>query len=336
MGKKTISILAAVLAVALVVVGILFFQAKQTVNQYQQDQSALNVKIDALNDDMADKDSRIEALNADIADRDGRIEALTADVADRDGKIEALNADVADRDGKIAALNADVADRDSKIEALNADVADRDSKIEALNADVADRDGKIEALNADVADRDGKIEALNADVADKDAAIEGLTAELSLAQESSHGAVEIPDSVPGEYATTRQFLYALDQLEIDYTCNGIDSDGDEYITIEDVCAGHPVIFHLWFSPYCNQASLRVWDIISFPSQQENNVRIACNELNSAYKFATFYLDYDSTITMSMDFLLREDGNAGDIVLDGLVLAYSILEDAYSTLESYDN
>lgn len=261
MGKKAISILAAVLAVALVVVGILFFQAEQTVSQCRQDQSALIVKIGELNDDMAD----------------------------------------------------------------------RDSQIAALNADVADRDGKIEALSADVADKDSKIEALSAEAADKDAAIEGLTAELSQAQES--GAVEIPDSVPGKYATTRQLLYALDQAEINYTYDGIDSDGDEYIIIKDTCAGHPVTFRLWFSPDCEQANLRVWDIISFTSQQKNDVRIACDELNSSYKFAAFYLDYDSTITMSMDFILREDGKAGSIMLEGLMLAYSILEDAYPTLEA---
>lgn len=289
MGKKAISILAAVLAVALVVVGILFFQAEQTVSQCRQDQSALIVKIGELNDDMADRDSQIEALNADIADRD------------------------------------------SQIEALNADVADKDSQIEALSADATDKDSQIAALNADVADKDSQIEALNADVADKDAAIESLTAELSQAQES--GAVEIPDSVPGKYATTRQLLYALDQAEINYTYDGIDSDGDEYIIIKDTCAGHPVTFRLWFSPDCEQANLRVWDIISFTSQQKNDVRIACDELNSSYKFAAFYLDYDSTITMSMDFILREDGKAGSIMLEGLMLAYSILEDAYPTLEA---
>lgn len=331
MGKKAISILAAVLAVALVVVGILFFQAEQTVSQCRQDQSALIVKIDELNASLADRDSQIEALNANLADKDSQIEALNADVADRDGKIEALNADVADKDGKIEALNADVADKDSQIEALSADATDKDSQIAALNADVADRDGKIEALSADVADKDSKIEALSAEAADKDAAIESLTAELSQARES--GAVEIPDSVPGKYATTRQLLYALDQAEINYTYDGIDSDGDEYIIIKDTCAGHPVTFRLWFSPDCEQANLRVWDIISFTSQQKNDVRIACDELNSSYKFAAFYLDYDSTITMSMDFILREDGKAGSIMLEGLMLAYSILEDAYPTLEA---
>lgn len=317
MGKKAISILAAVLAVALVVVGILFFQAEQTVSQCRQDQSALIVKIDELNASLADRDSQIEALNANLADKDSQIEALNADVADRDGKIEALNADVADKDGKIEALNADVADKDSQIEALSADATDKDSQIAALSADVADKDSKIEALSAEAAD--------------KDAAIEGLTAELSQARESSP--VEIPDSVPGKYATTRQLLYALDQAEINYTYDGIDSDGDEYIIIKDTCAGHPVTFRLWFSPDCEQANLRVWDIISFTSQQENDVRIACDELNSSYKFAAFYLDYDSTITMSMDFILREDGKAGSIMLEGLMLAYSILEDAYPTLEA---
>ncbi len=181
-----------------------------------------------------------------------------------------------------------------------------------------------------------QIEALNADVADKDGKIADLSAELEQLRQSVPQPLEIPDSVPGEYATTRQFLYALEQMEIDYIYNGIDDDDDEYITIEDNCAGHPVTFRLWFSPYCNQANLRVWDIISFNPQQETEVQIACGELNASYRFVTFYPSYDNTVTMKLDFLIWEDGNPGGIMLDGLLSAYAILEDAYPALEPYDN
>ena len=253
-------------------------------------------------------------------------EEMTAQIAD-------LTADAANKDSQIEALTADAADKDSKIEALTADAADKDSKIEALTADAADKDRKIESLAADIA---GQIESLAADVTAKDSQIDSLKAALEQALDAAPARVEIPDTIPGAYNTTREFLYLLEQWDVAYDYQGVDSDGDDNVTMNYVCDGQSFTFHLWFSSDGNQANLRVWDIISFNSQFTSAVRAVCDELNSSYRFTTFYLEYDNTVTLSMDFIIRDNGSAGEIVLEGLVSAYLILEDAYASLAPYNS
>lgn len=135
MEKKTLTIVSAVLAAALVLMCILFFTSK---NSYAAD--------------LSDRDAQIAALNTDVSDRDSQISALTADVDSRNAEIETLNTAAADKDAEIEALNAAAADKDAEIEALNAAAADKDAEIEALNAAAADKDAEIEALAAQITD----------------------------------------------------------------------------------------------------------------------------------------------------------------------------------------
>ena len=333
MEKKTISIVAAVLAVALVVVGILFVQQKQSAENLQALQAELNAEIDALNAQVDEKAAEIEALNVDAADKDSQIEALNADVADKSSQIDALNADVADKSSQIDALNADVADKSSQIDTLNADVADKSSQIEALNADVSDKSQKLEAMNADMTELNSQIQALSANSTDQAATVESLTAELEQLRQST-AKPEIPDSIPGTYSTTREFLYAMEQADYSYTYMGIDGDGDETITTDFSCAGHSVTIWLWFSSDCESVMMRVWDVIAYNALAKNAVCTVCDELNYSYRYVCFYMEGDNTVTMSMDFIVRPDGNAGDIVLDGLLTSLAVLEYAYPNLEPY--
>ncbi len=164
--KKNVALpIIAILAVAAVVLGVLFVTNNA-------DKTA---QITSLNADVADKAGQIETLNADVADKAGQIETLNADVADKAGQIETLSTDVADKSGQIETLSADVADKAGQIEMLSADVADKADQIETLNADVADKAGQIETLNADIADKAGQIEALSADQKSKEEQIAGLT-----------------------------------------------------------------------------------------------------------------------------------------------------------------
>ena len=284
MEKKTISIIAALLAVVLVVVGVLFIQAKQTVGSLQQSQSEMAAQIDALNADVADKSSQIDALNADVADKESQIDAL----------------------------NADVADKSSQIDALNADVADKDSQIDALNADVADKVNQIDTLSAEL-----------------EQALQDSTVPAAVQE-------EIPDTVPGKHSITRSFLYALDQYDITYTYTGVDDNDKDAVTIDFNIADHTLTFRLWFSPDCEDVQMVVWDVIAFNAGDKSAVRAAVDSLNLTYRFSCFYLEVDNTVTMSMDFIVREDGKASDILLEGLVRGLSILEDAYSTLEIYES
>ena len=319
MEKKITWIISGVLALALIVTGVLFIQEKQT----------NDARVQALESTLSQQASEIAALNADAAEKDSQIEALSADAADKASQIEALNADSVDKDSQIEALSADVAERDSQIEALNADAAEKNSQIEALNADAAEKASQIEALNADAAEKASQIEALNADVADKASQIEALNAQLEQ-QASATQKPEIPASIPGEYASTREFLYQLEQEDIIYDYGGIDtSNGNkEKVSISFECGGHDIDIRFWFPESNDDVSIRVWDVISYRSAVESSVIRACNELNNTYRFVTFEADSnDCTVTLSMDLIVRPEADIGDITLEALVRVYSILKEA---------
>ena len=327
MEKKITWIISGVLALALIVTGVLFIQEKQT----------NDARVQALESTLSQQASEIAALNADAAEKDSQIEALSADAADKASQIEALNADSVDKDSQIEALSADVAERDSQIEALNADAAEKNSQIEALNADAAEKASQIEALNADAAEKASQIEALNADVADKASQIEALNAQLEQ-QASATQKPEIPASIPGEYASTREFLYQLEQEDIIYDYGGIDTynGNKEKVSISFECGGHDIDIRFWFPESNDDVSIRVWDVISYRSAEESSVIRACNELNNTYRFVTFEADSnDCTVTLSMDLIVRPEADIGDITLEALVRVYSILKEAYSTLDYYD-
>ena len=311
--KKITWIISGVLALALIVTGVLFIQEKQ----------ANDARVQELESTLSQQASEIAALNADAAEKDSQIEALSADAADKASQIEALNADSVDKDSQIEALSADVAERDSQIEALNADAAEKNSQIETLNADAAEKASQIEALNADVADKASQIEALNAQ----------LEQQASATQKP-----EIPASIPGEYASTREFLYQLEQEDIIYDYGGIDTynGNKEKVSISFECSGHDIDIRFWFPESNDDVSIRVWDVISYRSAEESSVIRACNELNNTYRFVTFEADSnDCTVTLSMDLIVRPEADIGDITLEALVRVYSILKEAYSTLDYYD-
>ena len=340
MEKKITWIISGVLALALIVTGVLFIQEKQAndarVQELESTVSQQTSEIAALNADAAEKDSQIEALSADAADKASQIEALNADSVDKDSQIEALSADVAERDSQIETLNADAAEKNSQIEALNADVAEKNSQIEALNADVAEKNSQIEALNAGAAEKDNQIEALSADAADKASQIEALNAQLE--QISTTQKPEIPASIPGEYASTREFLYQLEQEDIIYDYGGIDTNNGnkEKVSISFECGGHDIDIRFWFPESNDDVSIRVWDVISYRSAEESSVIRACNELNNTYRFVTFEADSnDYTVTLSMDLIIRPEADIGDITMEAMVRVYSILKEAYSTLDYYD-
>lgn len=313
MEKKITWIISGVLALALIVTGVLFIQEKQ----------ANDARVQALESTLSQQASEIAELNADAAEKDSQIEALSADAADKASQIEALNADSVDKDSQIEALSADVAERDSQIETLNADAAEKNSQIEALNADAAEKASQIEALNADVADKASQIEALNAQ----------LEQQASATQKP-----EIPASIPGEYASTREFLYQLEQENIIYDYGGIDTynGNKEKVSISFECGGHDIDIRFWFPESNDDVSIRVWDVISYRSAEESSVIRACNELNNTYRFVTFEADSnDCTVTLSMDLIVRPEADIGDITMEAMVRVYSILKEAYSTLDYYD-
>lgn len=104
---------------------------------HTEQSQATNVKIDALNQAVRERD-------AGIVERDSRIAKLNAHITDRDTRIAKLNAHIADRDTRLT-------DRNSRIAELDTCIADRDARIARLNNFIRQRETRITELDAQVA-----------------------------------------------------------------------------------------------------------------------------------------------------------------------------------------
>ena len=143
--KKTLIAVIAILAIAAIALGGLYFKNN------------------------ADKTAEIERLTADVGSRDEQITALTADITARDGQISELSADTEEKAGQIESLTADIAARDEQIAELSADTEVKAGQIESLTADVAARDEQITALTADLETKEQKIGTLMSERVEIDA-----------------------------------------------------------------------------------------------------------------------------------------------------------------------
>lgn len=143
-------------------------------------------------------------------------------------------------------------------------------------------------------------------------------------------------AVTAQYKSTQAFADILDSLEITYSLSGPDSDGDELISIEnEFDNGYECTFHVYFNSHEENCYIRVWNIISYDDADFSKVLRACNTLNNQYKYVRFYADEsDNTVTASLDLIFR-DNDVDQIVLEALLTAVSILEDAYPALEIYN-
>ena len=99
MSKKALSILVAVLALALAAVGTLFVLEKSAGAQLS---------------------AEIESLTALAETQAGEIETLTAEAAARAAELESLPADAAEKDAAIESLTADLEQKAAELELLNA------------------------------------------------------------------------------------------------------------------------------------------------------------------------------------------------------------------------
>lgn len=124
----------------------------QVISELKTQAEASSAEIDAMQAEIAGKDSQIEALNAEIEQAKADAEAASAE-------IDAMNTEIADKDTQIASLNAE-------IEQAKADAEAASAEIESMKAEIVDKDTQIEALNAE-------IEQVKADAeAEKQTAIE--------------------------------------------------------------------------------------------------------------------------------------------------------------------
>lgn len=143
------------------------------------------------------------------------------------------------------------------------------------------------------------------------------------------------DYTQAKYSSTMQFLKILDNYDIKYTWQGMDSDDNEIISIgnnSDVVGNYTI--KVFFDDSNENCSIRVWNLIDYKSAMSSSVYAAVNSINYAYKYVKFFADdSDNSVTASIDLIYR-DSDIGEICLEALVDIVSIIDKAYPQLEPF--
>lgn len=131
------------------------------------------------------------------------------------------------------------------------------------------------------------------------------------------------------YANTVRFLQALEAADINYSYLGIDQDDDEHVrlTFDD-----EVNINFFFTQDNEECNIRIWNLVELNPDSIGEAYRICNELNYNYKFCAFYVDpSDNTVTMSMDLILRDSDDMGDICFEALVRVLRIYQNGHEAL-----
>lgn len=138
-----------------------------------------------------------------------------------------------------------------------------------------------------------------------------------------------------EYGSTQSFLNWMDANDISYILEGINNSDCEVVNVPNSSDGFTYEIHYFFDASEENASLRVWNLISYSDSDYAKVLRVCNDLNVSYKYITFYCDTsDNTVTARMDTIFRSS-DVGEIVGEATLRMVNILGDVYETLSVYD-
>lgn len=138
------------------------------------------------------------------------------------------------------------------------------------------------------------------------------------------------------YATTRSFIATLEENDLAYEFVGKEYDDDEHVKLENEDENFAYTIHVYFDKDEDVATVLIWNIIEFNEVDYADVLRAVNNMNYSYKYTRFYIDEsDNTVTCAMNIILHDNDSAGDIVLEGLLRAASILKSAYPQMSSFD-
>jgi len=145
-------------------------------------------------------------------------------------------------------------------------------------------------------------------------------------------ALAVPSNV--SYATTRAALTALDEADIYYSYTGIDGSGNEKVTLSYTLNNTDIDILVFFAEDLTSAHMRVWNYIKYDALDYLNVVKACDEVNGAYKWTTFYTEDDNTVTVKLDIRMNPSC-AGELMMANLSSLINICDEAFPTLSPYN-
>ena len=96
--------------------------------------------------------------------------------------------------------------------------------------------------------------------------------------------------IEAQYDNTKVFTTMLDEMEVPYTITGIDDDKDEGVKIQDYNDLISYTIFCFFSEDNETVSFRIWNFAEYDILNRAQALEAVNNLNTKYKFATWYAD----------------------------------------------
>ena len=146
------------------------------------------------------------------------------------------------------------------------------------------------------------------------------------------GLCSVASAAPStQYSSTRLFLQKLDEMQIKYSYVGIDNNGYEKITVKntDSDAGVSYTMTYFFDENDENASIRVWDLVTFgtDSMSALNALYACNNCHLDWKYVTFAVEGDNTITAKMDLIYRGE-SVSEVMWEATLHMVNVVSDAY--------
>lgn len=110
-----------------------------------------------------------------------------------------------------------------------------------------------------------------------------------------------------QYATTKDFIRVLEENDLKYTYDGIDSDNDERVFVSfDPDPYEECKFRFFFNEDQDLVSIRMFYLVTVTAGETFTLKTV-NDLNYDYKHVKFVFDdSDSTISLKMDVPLYGD------------------------------
>ena len=140
-------------------------------------------------------------------------------------------------------------------------------------------------------------------------------------------------SINTQYTSTALFLQKLDEIGIKYTYVGVDSAGYEKITVNNTDSDLNLSYTIsyFFDGNNENASIRVWDLVTIGDDTMSLIGAlyACNNCSSSWKYVTFFVEDDNTITAKMDLIYRGE-SVSEVVWEATLHMVNVIEAAYPT------
>ena len=342
MNKKLSITLIAILAVAAIAFGALFFIG-------QGDKDALTKNLETARQELQASQAQAETLTADLASANEKVQTLTGDLETANTKNEALAGELETANTKNETLNqeletskAETASAQELAEAAAAEKTALSAELEKFkvkqseletelqtnsaaltqaNSELETARADLDAKNAQIATMSGDLETTKADLDARNAQIETMTGDLedarsrlATAQQNSGSVapVTVPDS-EGTYDATKFFTHALDEKGIKYTYEGLSGDNGDIVTsiwtLKDVDVKFVILFQQG-----GRVFLRAFNVIDYNASSRGQVLETLNTLNDGYLFVNWTVDdSDNSVTAKYDLPEIDPEDAGSIV-----------------------